>query len=81
MYGFKLRFFINWIIGCPYMLFIIGVMDLKGFFEISKLLFQYPPRKNRDLRQFSNTPILQRDKSAKFCLTGQTIKTKIKGYY
>jgi hypothetical protein len=36
-----------------------GVMDLKGLFEISKLLFQYSPEKNRDLRQFSNTPILQ----------------------
>ena len=40
-------------------------MGLKGLFEISKLLFQYSPEKNRDLRQFSNTPILQRDESAK----------------
>jgi hypothetical protein len=36
-----------------------GVMGLKGLFEISKLLFQYSPEKNRDLRQFSNTPKLQ----------------------
>jgi len=40
-------------------------MGLKGLFEISKLLFQYSPEKNRDLRQLSNTPILQRDESAK----------------
>ena len=40
-------------------------MGLKGLFEISKLLFQYSPEKNRGLRQFSNTPILQRDESAK----------------
>jgi len=58
-----------------------GVMGLKGLFEISKLLVQYSPEKNRDLRQFSNTPILQRDKSAKFLLTGQTIKTKIISCY
>ena len=40
-------------------------MGLKGLFEISKLLFQYSPEKNRDLRQLSNTPIFQRDESAK----------------
>ena len=40
-------------------------MGLKGLFEISKLLFQYSPEKNRDFRQLSNTPILQRDESAK----------------
>ena len=56
MHGLKLRFFINWIISCPYHVVYYwsdGVMDYwsngpNRLFEISKLLFQY-----------SNTPILQ----------------------
>ena len=37
-------------------LFIIGVMGLKDFLAFQNYCFQYSPEKNRDLRQYSNTP-------------------------